>query len=222
MRRHAVRLVAVAAALFAATAALSAEGPQGGGTAGSLLAPDSGTCGEQGEAPCPSPDEKGRDASPAAAPKASAAGVLATGTPSPGFTLKDTKGKNVSFNPKALKKPALLVFWSLFCEPCKEELPLFAWIGDKYQGEGLQLIGVNLDGANMAGAAARFFTMNRLAFPSVMDRKEGKRFVTAEAFGVTGTPSLFLVGSGGGVGWTHVGRVEAPALEAAVRAALGL
>lgn len=221
MRRHAVHLLIVTAALLVAPAALLADDPQGGG-AGNLLVPDNGTCGEQGETPCPSPDEKERGTSATAAAKTAPTGVLATSAPAPGFTLKDTKGKSVSFDPKALQKPALLVFWSLFCEPCKEELPLFAWIGDKYQGEGLQVIGVNLDGSNMAGAAARFFTMNRLAFPSVMDRKEGKRFVTAEAFGVTGTPSLFLVGPGGTVGWTHVGRVEAPALEAAVRAALGL
>jgi thiol-disulfide isomerase/thioredoxin len=185
-----------------------------------VLVPDAGACGGEGAAPCPSPDQK--EQPPAAAAAEEQAGALKTGSRAPGFTLRDVKGKNLKFDPKALKKPALLVFWSLFCEPCKEELPLFGWLGEKYAGEGLQVVGVNLDGANMAGAAARFFKMNKLSFPTGMDRKEGKRFVTAEAYAVTGTPSLFLVGTDGKIGWTHVGRVEAANLEAAVRTALGL
>lgn len=226
MRRHAICPFILATALAAACPALPAQGLPGAGSSSggeSLLSPETSSCGEGSAAPCPSPDQK--DQLPPAATaqgKPGPSGGFLAGGPAPGFTLKDAKGKTLSFDPKGLKKPALLVFWSLFCEPCKEELPLFGWLGEKYAGEGLQVLGVNLDGANMAGAAARFFTMNKLSFPSAMDRKEGKHFVTAEAYGVTGTPSLFLVGADGKVGWTHVGRVEAASLETALRTALGL
>lgn len=179
---------------------------------------DPGACGDQGPTPCPSPDQK--DA--ATDPEAPAGGVLAAGAQARAFSLKDVKGKALSFDPKALQKPLLLVFWSIFCEPCKEELPLFGYLGEKYAGEGFKVLGVNLDGPTMAGAADRFLKMNKLGLASAVDRKDGKRFATAAAYGVTGTPSLFLVEPGGKVAWSHVGRVQAADLETAVRGSLGL
>jgi thiol-disulfide isomerase/thioredoxin len=158
----------------------------------------------------------------AGAAKAAAEGVLPAGVSAKAFTLKDTRGKPVTFDPAKLEKPRLLVFWSVFCEPCKEELPMVGWVADKYAGEGFGVLAVNLDGESMATTAERFLKMGQLTFPTVMDRKEKKRFLTAEAYGVTGTPSLFLVGTDGTVRWSRVGRVEVSDLEAAVRASLGL
>src|SRR5438105_8677960 len=58
------------------------------------------------------------------------------------FTLKDTAGKDVKladFKGKVL----LLDFWATWCEPCKLEIPGFIDLYQKYNSQGLEVIGVD-------------------------------------------------------------------------------
>lgn len=42
-------------------------------------------------------------------------------------------------------KPLMLNFWGIDCPPCKEELPEFVKYYDKYKGEGLEIVSLNID-----------------------------------------------------------------------------
>lgn len=200
--------------------------PPGGATAedagGVLLgAPQDQACGPASPAPCPTPGQA--DANPAAPvpkPGAAAAKAVGVGGPAKPFKLTDLDGATVSFDPKGLTRPTLVIFWSLFCAPCKEEFPLYGELAERYAPQGLDVVTVNVDGAGLAKTARSFLKQQGVSVRVLMDRKEGKRFYAADAYGVTGTPSLFLVDKGGTVRWKHAGRVAQEELEAAVRKSL--
>jgi thiol-disulfide isomerase/thioredoxin len=66
------------------------------------------------------------------------------GTAAPDFTLKSLDGKTVHLSDYR-GKAVLLNFWATWCEPCKLEMPWFAELQRKYAGDGLQVVGVDMD-----------------------------------------------------------------------------
>lgn len=45
-------------------------------------------------------------------------------------------------------KPFVLVFWSTACEPCREELPLWASLRRRYPGVPVHLVHLSIDGSD--------------------------------------------------------------------------
>ena len=161
----------------------------------------SGGCGEGTPAPCPQGQGE--------------RGPLAPGAPAEPVLLSDPGGNPVIFSPgDPGSRPTLLVFWSMFCPPCQDEMPYLAGLGKK---TGIQVITVNLDGTRMARAVANYARLNRIEVPVAMDEKAQGEFATAAAYGVTGTPGLFLIDAAGVVRWSHQGRVAPEVLEEEIR-----
>jgi thiol-disulfide isomerase/thioredoxin len=72
--------------------------------------------------------------------------ALKLGEPAPAFEAKDTAGVKYSFVPTG-PGAKMLVFWSIFCEPCREEMPVIQRIADEYKAAGtLDVLAVNMDG----------------------------------------------------------------------------
>jgi thiol-disulfide isomerase/thioredoxin len=91
--------------------------------------------------------------SPAAAPEAansSAAenGEAAAATAIP-ETLPDVRVPDLTGASKSLRDflghPLIVNFWATWCEPCRREMPLLQQLQQRYQGEGLQVLGVAVD-----------------------------------------------------------------------------
>lgn len=76
---------------------------------------------------------------------------------------------------------------------------------------------VNLDGEKLGKAVSRYMELNGMKFVTGLDTKADGTFRVAGAYGVTGTPTLFLVGRDGEVAWSHAGRVTPEAFEAALK-----
>lgn len=70
-----------------------------------------------------------------------------TGTPAPDFTLFDVKGqqRNVS---EWKGKVLVINFWATWCPPCLEEIPHFIELQEKYGEQGLQFVGIALEGVD--------------------------------------------------------------------------
>jgi thiol-disulfide isomerase/thioredoxin len=149
-----------------------------------------------------------------------AGSLIAEGAPAIPFDLQDLDGKSVTLESFAGKKAVLLCFWSFFCGPCREEIPLLDEITKKYVKDGVEMLAVNLDGPKMDKAVRKYMSSNGFGFRVVWEKIEGVRYVTADAYGVAGTPTLVLVTKNGKVSWAHVGRAEAPKIEAEVKKAL--
>jgi thiol-disulfide isomerase/thioredoxin len=138
------------------------------------------------------------------------------GQPAPQFTLPGASGQ-VSLS--ALKGKVVYVdFWASWCGPCKQSFP---WMNDmqaKYGAQGLTIVGINVD--KKRADADAFLASTPAKFTVAYDEQG----TTPTAYKVKGMPSSYLVGRDGKVIAAHTGfrPEEAAALEAKLRAALGL
>ena len=62
----------------------------------------------------------------------------------PDFTLRDTKGKKVSLADYK-GRVVLINFWATWCAPCIYEIPHLEKIYKEMKGEGVVVLGINLD-----------------------------------------------------------------------------
>lgn len=54
----------------------------------------------------------------------------------------------------------LVNLWATWCAPCREEIPVFVKLQEKYQRSGLQIIGIAIDRLDKVRTFARQFTIN--------------------------------------------------------------
>lgn len=85
-----------------------------------------------------------------------------------------------------------------------------------YQGKGLQVVGVNLDGRELKKAIDKFVANEKIAFRIVFDELAGDAFRVADPYGVAGTPALFLIDKKGVVAFSNVGAVTGEQLKAEI------
>jgi thiol-disulfide isomerase/thioredoxin len=113
----------------------------------------------------------------------------------------------------------LVDFWASWCGPCVAELPRMRKLHEKYQGDGLRVVGVSLDVTRPA--LEKFLKANPLPWPQIYFDEDGKRFwdsPLARRFGVRGIPYVMVIDREG----KAVARgVHGVAAERAVARALG-
>ncbi|MBI5341850.1 MAG: TlpA family protein disulfide reductase [Deltaproteobacteria bacterium] len=146
--------------------------------------------------------------------------MLPRGTPAPGFVVRDLSDKEFRLKDCCGRDPVLLFFWSFFCGPCREEMPMINQMAKLYQGRGLHVIGVNLDGKEMKKAIEKFVANEKIQFRIVFDELAGDSFTVADPYGVAGTPALFLVDRKGVISFSVVGAVTADKLKKEIEKAL--
>lgn len=153
---------------------------------------------------------------------AAEAGLLEVGAPVPAFSLPCVDGTTFELRPGPQAAPVLLAFVSVGCRACEQCAPALDGAQERYGSE------VRLRVACIAlcnEGAARWLSKSGKYGPRIsllVERIEGTRFLTADAFGVETTPAFFLVGSEGRIRWRHEGPVTREGLEAEVGRALAL
>lgn len=93
--------------------------------------------------------------------------------------LSDYKGKVVLVN-----------FWASWCPPCKEEMPIFEKVYQKYNDKNFVILAVNMDTSE--GALKEFLEKNRYSFPIVRIKGEA-------GLNIPGLPTSYLVDKDGSV-----------------------
>jgi cytochrome c biogenesis protein CcmG/thiol:disulfide interchange protein DsbE len=93
--------------------------------------------------------------------------------------LSDYKGKVVLVN-----------FWASWCPPCKEEMPIFEKVYQKYNDKNFVILAVNMDTSE--GAMKEFLEKNRYSFPIVRIKGEA-------GLNIPGLPTSYLVDKDGSV-----------------------
>ncbi|MDR2164836.1 MAG: TlpA family protein disulfide reductase [Zoogloeaceae bacterium] len=82
--------------------------------------------------------------------------------------LPDSQGKPASL---ATWRGQMLVvnFWATWCVPCREELPAFSRVQAKFQGLGVQFVGIALDSADKVRQFSRKYPV---VFPLLIDAQQ--------------------------------------------------
>ena len=73
------------------------------------------------------------------------ANALEIGQPAPPLVLHTLDGKDIATR-DLIGQIVILTFWATWCEPCREELPLFSSYAARHAQEGLRVLGFSLDG----------------------------------------------------------------------------
>src|ERR1035438_8339651 len=107
----------------------------------------------------------------------------------PDFSLPDLTGQKLDLS-SYRGKVVLLDFWATWCDPCREEIPHFVELQNRYGGQGLQIIGVSMDDA--PEPVRDFYQRFKMNYPVVMGNAK-----TGELYGgVLGLPIAFLIERG--------------------------
>ena len=174
----------------------------GGGAAGAGSGPAANLPADSGEA-------KGAQSPGHAGEPAAAANLRAA----PELTFVDIHGAAV--RTRDYKGKVVLVnFWAAWCVPCAEEVPQFVALQKKYEGEGLQVIGISVE--DDARKLRDFCREKQVNYPVVASDLR-----IADAFGgVLGLPTTFVIGRDSRIHAKQEGTVDFPSLEKEVVALL--
>jgi len=108
-------------------------------------------------------------------------------------------------------------FWASWCTPCRRSFPWLNEMQSRYGGQGLQIIGVNVDKERRL--ASEFLRTT----PAGFDLRYDPSGALAEQFGVQAMPSSFVLDAAGNVLARHFGfrTADTDEYEAAIVKALG-
>jgi thiol-disulfide isomerase/thioredoxin len=107
-------------------------------------------------------------------------------------------------------KPAFLVFWASWCEPCQHEAPAIERFS-RSVGARAHVVGVNWNDPNLGGAQA-FLRRYGWSFPSLRDA-DG---LVGDRLGLHNLPTTYLINSSGHVAQTLTGEQTQQSLSAAL------
>jgi thiol-disulfide isomerase/thioredoxin len=146
--------------------------------------------------------------------------LLAVGDAAPAFRLAEVSGGSYFYSRKGSGNPLLLAFFSVFCDPCRDELAILQRIQERYGGR-VDVLAICLDGkilkSTVAGVAKQEGYSFRVLLDEVTDRKV---FRVADGYRVTEMPTLYIVNRSGRIAFAGTGRVAEDILDKAVRDAL--
>jgi len=172
-----------------------------------LLAISVGVVAAEGEKSPPSAGSQGEEGSRFAEP----------GRIAPDFTVLDVEGNPFHLSEEVSRKPILLLFWSVFCDPCRAEMADLQKGQDRYAGRDLTVVAVAVDGEPLRNIIGGFARQERYTFKILVDELDARgMWIAADAYGVAVTPTLLLLGKGGTVLLRKEGKIRGDELEKAV------
>jgi cytochrome c biogenesis protein CcmG, thiol:disulfide interchange protein DsbE len=123
------------------------------------------------------------------------------GNLAPDFTVTDLADRKLTLSGYR-GKVVLLDFWATWCSPCREEIPHFVALQNKYGPEGFQVIGISMD--DDAKPVREFAREYKLNYPvAVGDDKLADRYG-----GVLGLPVNFVIDREGRIHAKYLGATD--------------
>ena len=135
---------------------------------------------------------------------------LQIGSAAPRFeTLTDLSGTPLALDFAA--SPVTVVnFWAPWCPSCQEELPDLQAIWEKYEAQGLALLGITYDTDQTAVQAS--VDSYGLTYPIVLDPDAA----LSMQYQVTGVPETYIVDRSGRITFIAIGAASFDEIEAAI------
>jgi peroxiredoxin len=154
-------------------------------------------------------------------PSGLAMNLLVPGASAPMFRIKDVDGNVYKLSEHVREKTHLIIFWSVFCEPCRNILAKLNKVEVKYRGRGLEILAISMDGEPLRSVVSGFARQEGYHFKILVDEfNENETFEVAGRYGVMKIPSLFLLKKGGEITYMGSGSTGTRTLMKKVEAAV--
>ena len=127
----------------------------------------------------------------------------------PDFTLADLDGDWITLN-KLKGKVVLLNFWGTWCGPCRQEIPAFINLTEKYKKDGLEIVGITLTSgspSNIRSFADKWGINYTLLTDIEGNETQTVTALYSQATGqrITGIPTTFIIDREGFIRQRYVG-----------------
>jgi len=100
------------------------------------------------------------------------------------FTLESNQGNKITLS-DLRGKVLILDFWATWCPPCKAAIPKLIELYNKYQGQGVEVIGIALDDRDKVIKLVKEMGIN---YPVLFDDQ-----VTSKNYEIQSIPTLFVI-----------------------------
>jgi thiol-disulfide isomerase/thioredoxin len=108
-------------------------------------------------------------------------------------------------------KVIVVNFWATWCEPCREEIPLLVKLQQKYESQGLQLVGIAIDQPEKVRPYAAEMAMN---FPVLIGAVDGIELMRLLGNRAGVLPYTVVLRRDGAIAAREIGAVKEPRMEA--------
>lgn len=126
--------------------------------------------------------------------------AVEVGDTAPDFTLPDIEEGKAEFTLSEMRgKVVYLDLWASWCAPCLKSLPLYNELHAKYQDQGLEIVGINIDNPIEDGLDFLLDTPLDFKIPADPDGK------VPTLYDVFGMPTSYLIDEEGVVKMVHEG-----------------
>ena len=130
------------------------------------------------------------------------------GEAAPLFEIMTVEGKAYNLKSETKGKVVSIVFWSLFCAPCRRSMPILNALRNEFDREEFELLAINMDGERMLEGVQTYVSEEGFDFVILMDEYDGETMKVADPYGIQGTPTIYFIGRDGNVAFSKVGDVE--------------